>query len=192
MRIVAGTAGGIVLEIPRTDIRPTMDRVRGAIFSSLGDLVAGATVLDLFAGSGALGIEALSRGAKSAIFVESQPKCVATIRRNLAKAHLTGDVRQTDAFTFLARADPSSRYDLIFADPPYCKRVDDRDFIGELFATEILGRILDPGGILILEQAPGSRLPAPSNWDLLRQKKYGSTEVLFLRCNDRRSDATPP
>ena len=188
VRVVAGSAGGIPLEIPRTDIRPTMDRVRGAIFSSLGDLVPGASVLDLFAGSGALGIEALSRGAASAVFVESNPKCVASITRNLAKTRLAGDVRRLDVFKFLASAHPATPFDVIFADPPYCKRPDDRDFTAELFRAGNLRSLLAPDGILVLEQAPGARLQLPGGWGLLRQRKYGSTEVLFLRGNDRHAE----
>ena len=79
MRVIAGSAGGLPLIVPKTDIRPTMDRVKAAIFSSLGDRIIGARVLDLFAGTGALGIEALSRGAASAMFVESERAAVATV-----------------------------------------------------------------------------------------------------------------
>src|SRR5205823_6810018 len=88
MRVIAGSAGGIPLHTPRTDLRPTMDRVKAAIFSSLGEKIIGARVLDLFAGSGALGIEALSRGAASATFVESDLRATETIRRNLEKTRL--------------------------------------------------------------------------------------------------------
>ena len=90
MRVIAGSAGGLALQLPKTDLRPTMDVVKGAIFSSLGDFIVGARVLDLFAGSGALGIEALSRGAASATFVENDRRAVAAIERNLEKTKLTG------------------------------------------------------------------------------------------------------
>jgi 16S rRNA (guanine966-N2)-methyltransferase len=98
MRVIAGSAGGIRLEVPKRGVRPTMDRVKAAIFSSLGDSVAGARVLDLFAGSGALGIEALSRGASSAVFVEEDRQSAEMIERNLAKTKLKGRVRQQDVF----------------------------------------------------------------------------------------------
>src|ERR1043166_5048036 len=88
MRVIAGSAGGIPLHTPRTDLRPTMDRIKAAIFSSLGEKIIGARVLDLFAGTGALGIEALSRGAVSAIFVESDARAADAIRRNLEKTRL--------------------------------------------------------------------------------------------------------
>src|SRR6202162_1618331 len=101
MRVIAGSAGGIRLAVPKRGVRPTMDRVKAAIFSSLGDAVAGARVLDLFAGSGALGIEALSRGASSAVLVEEDRQSSEIIQRNLAKTKLNGHVRQQDVFDFL-------------------------------------------------------------------------------------------
>jgi len=84
MRVIAGSAGGIQLDVPKSGVRPTMDRVKAAIFSSLGELVPGARVLDLFAGTGALGLEALSRGAASALFVEENAAAISAIERNLA------------------------------------------------------------------------------------------------------------
>ena len=93
MRVIAGTAGGLRLVVPKTGLRPTMDRVKAAIFSSLGERVVGARVLDLFAGTGALGIEALSRGAASVMLVESDRAAVAAIEQNLAQTGLTGRVR---------------------------------------------------------------------------------------------------
>ncbi|PYL05452.1 MAG: 16S rRNA (guanine(966)-N(2))-methyltransferase RsmD, partial [Verrucomicrobia bacterium] len=88
MRVIAGSAGGIRLAVPKRGVRPTMDRVKAAVFSSLGESVAGARVLDLFAGSGALGIEALSRGAFSAVFVEEDRQSAEIIERNLARTKL--------------------------------------------------------------------------------------------------------
>src|SRR3984885_5354778 len=121
MRVIAGTAGGIGLSVPKgVDLRPTMDLVRGAIFSSLADLIPGARVLDLFAGTGALGIEALSRGAASATFVEENKEAVQCIRDNLSHCHLQGDVRQIDFFSSLQNP-PAEPFDIIFADPPYKK-----------------------------------------------------------------------
>src|SRR5215467_5396176 len=104
MRVIAGSARGIPLKTPDHEARPTMDRVREAIFSSLGDLVIGARVLDLFAGSGALGIEALSRGADSAVFVEEDQQSTAAIKQNLAKTKLVGSVRRQNVFKFLKNA----------------------------------------------------------------------------------------
>src|SRR5438045_7520782 len=98
MRVIAGRAGGIRLDAPRHGVRPTMDRVKAAIFSSLGEQVIGARVLDLFAGSGALGIEALSRGASSVLFVDEDRSAVTIIEKNLVKTKLTGRTRQQDVF----------------------------------------------------------------------------------------------
>ena len=97
MRVIAGRAGGVRLVSPKNGVRPTMDRVKAAIFSSLGEMVIGARVLDLFAGTGALGIEALSRGAESALFVEKDRQSIAAIDKNLAKTGFKGRVRQQEA-----------------------------------------------------------------------------------------------
>src|SRR6476469_3633846 len=99
MRVIAGIAGGLQLEVPKSGVRPTMDRVKAAIFSSLGEEIIGARVLDLFAGT-----EALSRGAASAMFVEENSAAVTTIERNLARTKLEGAVRQQDVFAFLKSA----------------------------------------------------------------------------------------
>ena len=104
MRVIAGRAGGVRLTSPKSGVRPTMDRVKAAIFSSLGEMVIGARVLDLFAGTGALGIEALSRGAESALFIEEDRQSATTIEKNLTKTQLTGRVRQQDVFRFLTTA----------------------------------------------------------------------------------------
>src|SRR5262245_20435306 len=120
MRVIAGRAGGLRLLSPKRGVRPTMDRVKGAIFSSLGEMVIGADVLDLFAGSGALGIEALSRGAASALFVEEDRQSTLAIEKNLAKAKLAGRIRQQEVFRFLKSADAiGEKFRIIFADPPY-------------------------------------------------------------------------
>ncbi len=181
MRVVAGSAGGIPLLTPRTDVRPTMDRVKAAIFSSLGESVPGARVLDLFAGSGALGIEALSRGAASATFVENNALAVGTIRRNLEKTRLAGTVHQLDVFSFLDRMAAPESFDIVFADPPYAKQPGERDFTPELLGSASLASALTSGGIFVLEKLPGIALPAHAGWELVRGKTYGATEVVFLR-----------
>lgn len=181
MRVVAGSAGGIPLVAPRTDLRPTMDRVKGAIFSSLGEKVIGARVLDLFAGTGALGIEALSRGCASAVFVESDPAAVEAIRKNLERTRLTGAVQRLDVFRFLQNVPASGRYDLIFADPPYVKATGERDCATELVQSGALAASLAPDGVFVLEKIPARALPPLAFWELLRVRKYGSTEVAFLR-----------
>lgn len=158
-----------------------MDVVKGAIFSSLGEAVIGARVLDLFAGSGALGIEALSRGAASAVFVENERRAVAAIEKNLEKTGLRGDVHPIDVFRFLDRFTGAGSFNLILADPPYAKAPGERDFTPELLGSEPLRLALAPGGIFVLEHLPGAKLALRARWECFRQKRYGATEVAFLR-----------
>ena len=181
MRVIAGTAGGIPLHNPRTDLRPSMEKVRGAIFDSLGDAVPGARVLDLFAGSGSLGIEALSRGAASVTFVENDRRAVATIQKNFEKTRLSGNVQTADVFSFLDRLAAPASFDLILADPPYSKAPGERDFAPELLNNEALRRALAPGGTFVLEHLPGAPLVLGEHWECLRDKRYGATAVAFLR-----------
>jgi 16S rRNA (guanine966-N2)-methyltransferase len=180
MRVIAGSAGGIRLAVPKRGVRPTMDRVKGAIFSSLGDAVVEARVLDLFAGSGALGIEALSRGASSVVFVEEDGQSAEIIERNLVKTKLKGRIRQQDAFDFLGHASGSELFDIVFADPPYEKTEKGERFTEKLLANEELPQLMDADGILVLEKWPAEAVPQMKQWLLVRQKTYGATEVLFL------------
>jgi 16S rRNA (guanine966-N2)-methyltransferase len=180
MRVIAGSAGGIRLAVPERGVRPTMDRVKAAIFSSLGDSVAGARVLDLFAGSGALGIEALSRGASSAVFVEEDRQSGEMIERNLAKTRLKGRVRKQDVFDFLRRASCAETFQIILADPPYEKTKQSDSYTGKLLTNEALPRLLDSGGVFVLEKRPKETLPEMKLWRIIREKTYGATEVLFL------------
>jgi 16S rRNA (guanine966-N2)-methyltransferase len=181
MRVIAGTAGGIRLDVPRTDLRPTMDRVKAAIFSSLGERVIGARVLDLFAGTGALGIEALSRGAASVMFVESDRHAVAAIERNLAKTGLSGRARTQDVFDFLSHSSTAEPHDLIFADPPYAKSKLGDAFTKLLLRNDRLPVRLTNDGIFVLEKRPAERLPTTDFWAVVRRKTYGATETIFLQ-----------
>jgi 16S rRNA (guanine966-N2)-methyltransferase len=177
MRVIAGSAGGIPLKTPGHDLRPTMDMVREAAFSALGDFVTGGQVLDLFAGSGAYGIEALSRGAAGVVFVDDHPKSIEAIRFNLSRTKLIGTVIRDDVLRFLRRND--QRYRLVFADPPYAKKVEDRDFIGELMENKSLAAAVEPGGLLVLECSPLREFGAFRFWEITRAKKYGATKLLF-------------
>jgi 16S rRNA (guanine966-N2)-methyltransferase len=180
MRIIAGSAGGLPLKAPPDGLRPTMDRVRAAIFSSLGDLVPDAKILDLFAGSGAMGIEALSRGADAAVFVDSNERCTRCIRENLRSTRLEGGVQTLDAYRFIdLYAEPSS-FDLIFADPPYHKRDTDTDHAAALVRLEKLAAALRPSGLLVLEKNARDPLPQDSVFDLVKSRRYGGSEILYL------------
>ena len=188
MRVIAGTAGGIRLDVPKNDIRPTMDRVKAAIFSSLADRIIGARVLDLFAGTGALGIEALSRGAAEAAFIDHNRSAVEVIERNLKKAGVSGRVQKRDVFDFLKRRS-SKNYDIIFADPPYDRAKSEDPFTKLLLASSELAGMLDSDGIFVLEKMPAKRLPPARLWNLIRNKTYGATEVLFLQSASLPADA---
>ena len=180
MRVIAGRAGGVRLAVPKHGVRPTMDRVKAAIFSSLGETIIGARVLDLFAGTGALGIEALSRGAASAIFVEDDRQSAEAIEKNLAKTKLEARVRHQDVFDFLRQRSNADRFQIIFADPPYEKGQNDQNCTEKLLNNESLPQLLEPTGIFVLEKRPSETVSELKLWRVIRQKSYGATEVLFL------------
>ena len=181
MRVIAGRAGGVRLMSPKNGVRPTMDRVKAAIFSSLGEIVIGARVLDLFAGTGALGIEALSRGADSALFIDEDRQSIAAIENNLSKTQLAGRVRQQDVFGFLKNARATTeKFQIVFADPPYDKMKSGERFTDKLLTDETLPELLERDGVFVLEKRPGEDIPSTKLWQVNRQKTYGSTEVLFL------------
>jgi 16S rRNA (guanine966-N2)-methyltransferase len=138
-------------------------------------------VLDLFAGTGSLGIEALSRGALSAVFVENDLRAARSIERNLEKTRLNGTVHQIDIFRYLHRLAEPGAFDLIFADPPYPKKPGERDFTPELLASDSLRRALAPNGIFVMEHLPEEKLPLGREWECVQQKRYGATGVAYLR-----------
>jgi 16S rRNA (guanine966-N2)-methyltransferase len=157
-----------------------MDLVRGAIFSSLGETVLGARVLDLFAGTGSIGIEALSRGASCATMIEEDRKACAIIGENLARTRLAAKVVCNDVFRFLGSNPAQQPADLVFADPPYAKKNTDRDFSLDLVQNPHLPGFLQEGGLFVLEVARNWTFPTDTVWRCLRRKRYGSTETLFL------------
>ena len=173
MRVVAGSAGGRRLRAPAgRKVRPTTDMVREAVFSSLASLnaVEGKRVVDLFAGTGALGIEALSRGASSAVFVEADPTAIAVIRANLADTGLArgATVVRSDAIRWVRDAAASGgRFDLVFADPPYA------------FAD--WPAVLDdlPTRLVALESR--SHLDLGPRWGVIKSKRHGDTVVTIAR-----------
>ncbi len=173
MRVVAGHWGGRSLVTPRgVRTRPTSDRVREALFSILGvDLVAGARVLDLFAGSGALGIEALSRGAAQAVLVDSGAAAVAAIRRNLSALGAEAEVRRQDALAYLGSASRDARqYDLVFLDPPYRHA----SALGPQLSAA-LGPVLALDARVVAESA--RRAPLELDLALLDERRYGDTLI---------------
>jgi 16S rRNA (guanine966-N2)-methyltransferase len=178
-RIVAGTAGGRRLAVPPRGTRPTSERVREALFSAVEAAVDldGARVLDLYAGSGALGLEALSRGAAVATFVESDRAALAVLEKNVAAVGLPGaEVRRGAVRTVLAGPAPEP-YDLVLADPPY--RIDP----GELaFVLAALAGWTRPGSLVVLERAHRSGPPDwPEPLRPMRIRRYGDTELHWAR-----------
>jgi 16S rRNA (guanine966-N2)-methyltransferase len=168
VRVVAGEFRGRRLAAPRgARTRPTADRVREALFSMLGD-VSGARVLDLYAGSGALGIEALSRGAESAVFVERDPRAVAAIERNLESLGLEEDVQRQDVARFLRRG--AGTYDLVFCDPPY----DSATRLAGLL-TEHLPPMTSEDARIVTES--DKRNPLELSFPLLTERTYGDTRI---------------
>lgn len=168
MRVVAGEFGGRRLQAPRgRATRPTADRVREALFSMLGD-VGGARVLDLYAGSGALGIEALSRGAASAVFVDSEAQAAHAIRRNLDTVGARGEVRRQDALRFLAAA--RGPFELVFCDPPY-----DSDPSPAAALAERLPAVTSQDARIVTES--DKRRPLELPFPLLRERTYGDTRI---------------
>src|SRR5687767_12876 len=191
MRVIAGAAGGIRLDVPKSgDVRPTMDRVKAAIFSSLGEEIIGARVLDLFAGTGALGIEALSRGAASALFVEENAPALRAIEQNFIRTKLRGPVRKQEVFAFLEAPRPNETFDIIFADPPYEKTRTGGEFTRLLLSNRNLAGLLRPSGTFVLEKRPGEEVVPSDLWEIVRAKAYGATEVLFMRHAAGAADAT--
>lgn len=184
MRVIAGSAGGLSLQPPGKLTRPTMDRVKGAIFSSLGELVPDARVLDLFAGSGALGIEAMSRGGSSALFVEQHGPTAGVIRRNLQITKLCGSVQQMDVFRFLDLYAQEKSFDLIFADPPYLKRPqsggEESNFADQLLSHPKLSLSLAPSGFFILECERRQSLTSLPLWEIRSDRSYGDSRILIL------------
>lgn len=179
MRIIAGKLRGRRLKsVPGVKTRPTADRVREALFDVIGDAVRGARVLDLFAGTGALGLEALSRGAGRAVLVENDPAARAVIRANIAALGLPGaELLPLDVAAALLRLrQRGEKFDLVLADPPYRARMAENILagIGE-FA------ILAESGVAAIEHSPEAEpaLPGPP-WRLLRRKRYGRTILSFF------------
>ncbi|MDA7921549.1 16S rRNA (guanine(966)-N(2))-methyltransferase RsmD [Verrucomicrobiales bacterium] len=180
MRIIAGKAGSIPLQVPKSLTRPTTDRVRESIFSSLGERVIDAAVLDLFAGSGSLGIEALSRGAKSATFVDTARDACTIINQNLEKAKLTGGTtRGSDVRSFISSR-ASGEFDLIFADPPYARDEISAAMVEAVVTSESLCSSLSDSGIMVLETLARAERPDLTLWEVIREKRYGKTKVFFL------------
>ena len=171
MRVISGTARGRKLVSPEGfDIRPTTDNVKESLFNIIQFDIEGRRVLDLFAGSGQLGIECLSRGAESAVFVDERREAIKIVKQNLEKCGFSAEVVMTDAISYLKRCD---KFDIIFVDPPY-----DSDYYEIVMQNINLFDILTKGGIIIFESRADH---APVDCDLpyypLKSYVYGKVRL---------------
>lgn len=185
MRIIAGTAKGRRLQTPAKSsrrIRPTADRAREALFSIIGAEVVGATVLDLYAGTGAMGLEALSRGAASAVFVDLHNEALSLIGKNIELCGFADRARVvrrdlTKGFLFLEQTAPATGFDLVFIDPPYGKALASRALVGladlKLLAENTLVIAEEESGAVFVETYQGLRL--------CDRRRYGDTGFWLFR-----------
>ena len=176
MRINSGILGRRNFEVPKDGMRPTMEQAREAVFSSLASRVPGSRVLDLFAGSGSLGLEAWSRGAASVTAVEKVSGNWKILQGNFQSLEGDPDLGswqavQADVYGFLKRG--AGPFDLIFADPPY-----DEGDLAKLL--EAVGAALAPDGLLVFEMRSHGAYSLPAGWNLIKEKIYGGTRMLFL------------
>ncbi len=188
MRITGGKAARRLLKVPKGfEVRPTPDLVKQAVFNSLGERVIGVAVLELFAGTGALSLEALSRGAVSALCVERSPRHAEVLRYNFELAGFgaeTLQVRVQDAFTALSQlAAAGQSFALILADPPYGEKNIGRrsaSLAQKLLDDSHLQRLLAPGGVFVLGHAKRDTLSLPAAWHQTRTLKHGDSIMRFL------------
>jgi len=192
MRIIGGSAAGTILKAPRGfEVRPTPDLVRQAVFNSLAPRIAGARVLELFGGTGALSLECLSRGAAHAVCVEKSARHAQFIRQNLELARLPSgllDLRVQDAYAALVQlAAMSQQFDLIFADPPYGEKNAGRRSTScaqQLLDHAGLPALVSPGGLFILGHARRDTLSLPAIWEDVKILKHGDSWMRFLRAGE--------
>lgn len=173
MRIIAGKAGGRRLKSPETKgTRPATDRVREAVFSSIGSWVEDSVVVDLYAGSGSFGLEALSRGAASAVFVEKARKALQALRANVKLVGLGGTVIESTVQDYLDKA--NHRFHLAFVDPPWDDPTSQlEDDLGKL------DRLLLPNSEVVISRRHTDRVPKrPENWRVATEKVYGDTRII--------------
>ena len=188
MRIIGGSAAGRLLKVPSGyDVRPTPDLVRQAIFNSLGDRVRGARVLDLFSGSGAIGLECLSRGAALVLSVEKANRPAGMIRQNLAAAGLPEEnhqLRTQDVFTAIGQLQQNGEtFDLIMADPPFGEKNIGRrsnSLSQKLLDDERLPQLLATEGLFVLGHTKRDTLTVPPIWKELKTMKHGDSMMRFL------------
>ncbi|MBB5116735.1 methyltransferase [Streptomyces eurocidicus] len=194
-RVIAGTAGGRRLAVPPgTGTRPTSDRAREGLFStweSLHGPLEGSRVLDLYGGSGAVGLEALSRGAAHALLVEADARAVRTIRDNVRAVGLPGaEVRAGKAEQVVAGPAPTHPYDVVFLDPPYA--VDDAALCEILLTLRTRGWLADEALVTVERSTRGGEFPWPDGFTALRARRYGEGTLWYGRAASTCTAETPP
>lgn len=179
MRITGGRYCGMKIKVPQGErARPTQDRVREALFSILAPRIVDSRFLDLFAGSGAVGLDAVSRGAEKVTWVEQDTLMLRILRENLQKAGIEGrGIMRGSVFSVLPLLAQES-YDIIFADPPYARRGTD-GLVPEMLAMPSLAAVINDKGLLIIEQRAGEPLREAADWRICDERKYGQTRLVF-------------
>ncbi len=173
MRIIAGEARGRRIKAPDTrDTRPATDRVREAVFSSLGDLVVDARVADLYAGSGSFGLEALSRGAASVVFVENGRKALKALESNITAVGLGGALVRGTVKSFLGREE-GDQFDLVFMDPPW----DQPNLIMEEEMRLLDRQVAAGGNVIVSRRSVDAEPTPPETWRVATEKRYGDTRI---------------
>lgn len=183
IRVIGGSAKGRQLKlVPGEGTRPVMDRVKESLFNIIGQEIVGATILDLFAGTGSVGIEALSRGAAKAVFIDIDKRAVETIHDNLKRTRLSEKafVRRADAFAVL-RLPPSETYDIIYVAPPQYKGL----WLEALRALDSQPRWLPPGTLVIVQIDPSEAQPvALARLEAVDERRYGNTLLWFFEARE--------
>ncbi|MBB5911655.1 16S rRNA (guanine966-N2)-methyltransferase [Nocardia transvalensis] len=176
-RIVSGVAGGRRLRVPGAGTRPTSDRVREALFNALAARMdfEGVRVLDLYAGSGALGLEALSRGAAHALLVESDRKAAAVVRGNIAELGLPGAELRVGAVGSVLSGTPATPYDLVFSDPPYA--VEGAEVAADLTALAGNGWLAEDALVVVERPTRSPEIVWPPAFSVLKARRYGETRI---------------
>ena len=184
MKIIAGSLKNRVLSVPKNDCRPTNSQVREAVFNILMHSLENATFLDICAGSGAIGLEALSRGASSAYFLESNPNCLKAIRENISKLNVESmaHIIPGDLFSSLNRLSKKNlSFTVCYVDPPYYKP--GKPFLSaEILKTLDQNELLAPGALLVLEESPKAALAFPSldKLKLIDTRFYGDSAIFIF------------
>ncbi len=179
MRITGGKFGGRNLKVPKSDaIRPTQDRVREALFNILAPEIAGSDFLDLFAGCGAVGLEALSRGARAATFVEQNRRHLAVLNENLSAVGQDAAVIAADCYRYLTTY-AGLGFSIAFADPPYA--LGEEKGYAQVLETLASRGVVRPGGLFVAEMTAVQRAEETPGWDLLRDRTYGKTRLCIWR-----------